>query len=225
VLFVGPFEGRVARWWRPPRPHGLTAAGLATVAGELSRGVPDAPDPRVATAVAGLVGALATGAPPTGWVARLLGRGPGLTPLGDDVLAGALVTLGALGEPGFARLGAAVRELAPGRTTAVSVALLCHAARGECIPELDAVLTAARRGSPVAGAVDALLGVGGSSGTGLARGVLAALAVADRVTPAGSDRVTPAVADRATPAGSDRATPAGSDRVTLAGSDRAVPVP
>jgi len=105
---------------------------------------------------------------PTSLVDALVGRGPGLTPLGDDLLAGALVALRALGSPRAEPLAAAVTELAP-RTTVVSAALLRHAARGECVPELAAVL------APDPGAVDGLLGVGHSSGTGLAAGVLAAL--------------------------------------------------
>jgi hypothetical protein len=120
------------------------------------------------TALAGIVDALASGAPLASHVLRLLGRGPGLTPLGDDVLAGLLVTLVALGAPASHRLAATVGAHAPARTTFVSAALLHHAARGECVPELAAVLDG--------GGVDALLRVGHASGAGLLRGVHAALA-------------------------------------------------
>jgi Protein of unknown function (DUF2877) len=161
-LVLGDFVGRLGRWWRPHRPRGLTAAGLRSVCVELAARVPEKLDPDAAAALEGL----AAGGPPS----RLLGLGPGLTPLGDDVLAGLLVTLGALGAPRFAPLGATVRALAPERTTFVSAALLRHAARGECVPQLAALLT----GAPRAGAVDALLGVGHTSGAGLAIGVLAA---------------------------------------------------
>jgi hypothetical protein len=176
ALTLASFEARVARWWRPPRPRGLLAEQLRAVARELRQRLPAPPDADADAAVNGLVRALATGASPTGDVMRLLGSGPGLTPLGDDVLAGALVTLAALGSPAFVGLGAAVRTLAPARTTFVSAALLHHAARGECVPQLHALLTAGRRGCPVAGAVDALLDIGDTSGTGLGHGVLAALA-------------------------------------------------
>ena len=138
-LWLPGFQGRVARWWRPPRPRRVGAV--------LSM------EPFTA--------------PPLD-VGALLGRGPGLTPFGDDVLAGALVTLGALGAPAFERLGAQVRALAPARTTFVSAALLHHAARGECVPELHAFLTGT-------GTLDALLAVGHTSGVGLALGVLAVL--------------------------------------------------
>jgi hypothetical protein len=140
------------------------------VAVELAPRVPEKLDPEAAAALDDLARALVTGAPLAGHVLRLLGRGPGLTPLGDDMLAGVLVTLGALGAPAFGRLGAAVRALAPGRTTLVSAALLRHAVRGECVPELAALLT----GDPGGAAGTALLRVGATSGTGLAAGVLAA---------------------------------------------------
>jgi hypothetical protein len=166
ALVLGPFTGRVARWWRPPRPCGLTADRLPAVAVQLAFRVPVKLDPAAEAVREDLIRGLATGGPLTGPVRRLLGRGPGLTPFGDDVLAGALVTLGALGDPGFARLGAVVDALAPARTTFVSAALLRHAARGECVPELAAVLDG---GSP-----GVLLRVGHTSGAGLALGALTA---------------------------------------------------
>lgn len=164
TLVLGSFTGRVARWWRPPRPRGLTATGLRAVAVQLASRVPVKLDPAAEAAREDLARGLATGGPLARAVRRLLGAGPGLTPLGDDVLAGALVTLGALGDPGFGRLGAEVDALAPARTTFVSATLLRHAARGECLPELATVLTG--------GPPDALLRVGHTSGAGLALGVL-----------------------------------------------------
>jgi hypothetical protein len=155
TVTVGSFAATVGRWWRPPRPRGVTAAARAA----LQSRVPafDAPlDPET-----------------------LIGRGPGLTPLGDDILSGALVTYAALGSPAFGPLAARVRRHTPGRTTFVSEALLHHAIRGECIPELHALLTA---GDPDP-ALDALLAVGDTSGTGLAQGALAAL-VSEEAVPA-----------------------------------------
>src|SRR5260370_13795935 len=67
----------------------------------------------------------------------LVGSGPGLTPSGDDVLAGFLVGAAAFGLD-VAALREAVADLAPGRTTALSAALLWHAVRGECIDEVAA---------------------------------------------------------------------------------------
>lgn len=159
-LTLGRMAYRPSRWWRPARPR--------TVAGRLSDTHPPPLDPGTSAAVARFTRALATDAPLAGPVAALLGRGPGLTPLGDDVLAGALVALMAAGSPAGPRLAAEVMTAAFRRTTFVSAALLWHAARGECIPELAALLT----GMP--GAAEALLRVGHTSGAGLAHGVRAA---------------------------------------------------
>src|SRR5262249_13546495 len=65
---------------------------------------------------------------PTQWT-DLLGRGPGLTPAGDDVLAGLLAGRAAYG-PDDRALADDICALAPSRTTALSAALLRHAARG-----------------------------------------------------------------------------------------------
>jgi hypothetical protein len=109
--------------------------------------------------------------------ARLLGRGPGLTPAGDDVLAGFLVGAVAFGVDA-AGLRDAIAVQAPAGTTALSAALLWHAARGECIDELAAlaaVLTGERSGPELAEHVIArLVSVGHSSGAALALGLLTA---------------------------------------------------
>jgi hypothetical protein len=174
VLLAGR-EYRVARWWSPPRfgpgGSGCGLVGLGAVLGErLSDPLPAAK----ATALADLIGllgaasrdmAVGRSAGLRAVVAGLLGWGPGLTPVADDVLAGMLVTLIAGGSAAARPLGAALADLAPDRTTFVSAALLHSAGRGECIPELAAVL----RDRP--GALDALLRVGHSSGPGLAWGV------------------------------------------------------
>jgi hypothetical protein len=110
-------------------------------------------------------------------VAGLVGRGSGLTPAGDDLLAGALAALRALA-PGSAeatRLAAAVRRWAPGRTTRLSVALLEAADQGAVIPEAAAVLRALVPPAPVdrlGEALDRLVGVGHTSGWHLAAGLV-----------------------------------------------------
>jgi hypothetical protein len=157
-LTLGGITYRPARWWRPARPR---------VTGRLPVPHPPPLDPGTSAAVTRFTRALATGAPLAGPVAALLGRGPGLTPLGDDVLAGALVALAATGAPAGPTLAAEVLRVAFRRTAFVSAALLWHAARGECVPELAALLT----GMP--GAAEALLRVGHTSGVGLAHGVRA----------------------------------------------------
>jgi hypothetical protein len=186
VLSVGATTFRAGRWWRPPRPRGLGATPPARLAGAvrwLTGRVADPLDAPGRAAVADLVEALAVGERPDPAVARLLGRGPGLTPTGDDVLAGALVTLTALGSPLAASLGAAVTAAAPDATTTVSAGLLRHAAAGECIPQLEELLSAIGHGTddPAAGALaraaGALLAVGHCSGAGLLHGVLVGVAI------------------------------------------------
>lgn len=208
VLTVGGLAFRVSRWWRPPRPHGLGTAPPARLAGAvrwLTGRVADPLDETGRDAVAELVGALTVGDRPDLAVARLLGRGAGLTPTGDDVLAGALVTLCALGAPAAGPLAAAVTDAAPDATTAVSAALLRHAARGECVPQLADLLEAIAVGGadPASGALPraagALLAVGHCSGAGLLHGVLVALAIAhrrlaQRIVPSSAGSLHPAAA-------------------------------
>jgi len=102
---------------------------------------------------------------------RLVGRGGGLTPAGDDVLAGFLVAAHAYGLP-----APAIRDLAMSgaRTTRLSAALLRYAARGESVPELRTFLTALGGGVDLVPATDELLRIGHSSGTSLAIGALVA---------------------------------------------------
>ncbi|MFG1920604.1 DUF2877 domain-containing protein [Cryptosporangium sp. NPDC048952] len=195
----------VARWWRASRPQvpllqiddrrrtigawvehtaptdasrtADTAAPLAPPADVLAAAA--ALEPGLAGGHLGVAAALGSGLAGgdlgTG-VRALLGRGEGLTPLGDDILAGILVTL-ADHEAGRVMGSMVAEELAsrPGATTAVSAALLTHATRGECIPELAAVLTDPL--DRLDSAVEALLRVGHSSGGGLLHGVRMGLKV------------------------------------------------
>jgi hypothetical protein len=140
LVTLDGFTARVARWWRPARPRFL---------GGVPTGLPDVEFPER--------------------IEECLGLGEGLTPFWDDVIAGALVTLNLTDPPRAQRLAEVVDALAPRRTTLVSAALLRHAGRGECVPELAALI----EGAP--GALPALLRVGHSSGAGLAAGVHAAL--------------------------------------------------
>jgi hypothetical protein len=178
---------RVSRWWRPPRVRPVVAdprrLGAALTA--LTELVADPLDAAGRAAAGPLVQALATGAPVRSAVARLLGRGPGLTPTGDDVLAAALVTLTAFAPRAAASLAVPVTQAAPAATTAVSAALLRHAARGECIPQLADLVDAIVDGRDAGGlarAAGALLVVGHCSGAGMVHGVILGLAVARRLT-------------------------------------------
>lgn len=107
-------------------------------------------------------------------VAALLGRGPGLTPSGDDVLAGFLLGARAIGRS-VPSVAAAVTELAGDATTALSAQLLGHAARGECVPEFAAVVDALCGRPAPRDATARLLAVGHTSGAALTAGLLSAV--------------------------------------------------
>jgi hypothetical protein len=155
---------RVSRWWPPPRPTGSAPP----------------PDPaRTAAAQRHIAAARAPGDPalrPTydGLRPRLLlGRGPGLTPSGDDVLAAALVTAHATADPRLPGWRAATRSaLAARPTTPVSHGILAAALDGWATPELAGFVDAVRGLGDLPAATDRLLAVGHSSGAALAHGVL-----------------------------------------------------
>ncbi len=97
-------------------------------------------------------------------VARMIGRGDGLTPLGDDVLCGWLALHRAAGVE-TPEVDAAVRAHLD-RTTLLSATLLDCAIHGEVIPEFAAWV--ADPGDPERAA--ALTSVGHTSGAGLLHG-------------------------------------------------------
>ena len=102
-------------------------------------------------------------------VASLAGRGEGLTPAGDDVLAGYAAWRAAEGRP------VPLAVLAAGRSSPIGLAYLRCAERGELPDAAAALLAGIRLGSP--GRVDAALpGLrrwGASSGAALAWGMAA----------------------------------------------------
>jgi hypothetical protein len=168
---AGPVVVRAVREWAPARARCGTVVASAVTA---LRGRLPAP------------GALGIDVEPVSRltdnpaqaVARLLGRGPGLTPAGDDVLAGFLVGARAFGLDAR-RVRAATAALAPARTTALSAALLWHAGRGECIDEVAAVVAALTDHQHAEPALGRLLAVGHTSGAALAVGLGAAAAAAN----------------------------------------------
>lgn len=113
----------------------------------------------------------------------VLGSGVGLTPSADDAVAGLLLTARALAATpaqalAAARLGQHVAEAARSRTNAVSAALLLHAGQGRGAGQLVAAVSALTQGWPdpeLADALGALVGVGHTSGTDTACGILATL--------------------------------------------------
>jgi hypothetical protein len=105
-------------------------------------------------------------------VAELVGRGDGLTPLGDDVLCGWLAGHRAAGVATSA-VDDAVRRALP-RTTTLSATLLACALVGEVADLAGDYLRALGTPSEAA-ARTALTGLGHSSGEGLAHGIDLAL--------------------------------------------------
>jgi len=103
---------------------------------------------------------------------HLLGRGEGLTPLGDDLLAGWLALHRAAGVP-TPEVDEVVRT-APARTTLLSATLLDCALHGEVLPEYAAWLRALGTDQEPA-RVRALHAVGATSGAGLHLGGTIAL--------------------------------------------------
>lgn len=102
----------------------------------------------------------------------LLGRGEGLTPLGDDVLAGWLAFHRAVRVP--TREVDEVVRTARARTTLLSATLLDCALHGEALPEFSAWLRALGTDEEPA-TVRALHAVGATSGAGLHLGGTLAL--------------------------------------------------
>ncbi|HEX4976500.1 MAG TPA: DUF2877 domain-containing protein [Nocardioides sp.] len=157
-----PTSIAVTRWWRPARPPRLAVPAPAVLE-RLPEPPYDVLDPLA-----------------------LVGRGEGLTPQGDDVLAAALVTARATGDPRLAGWCARTRlALATRRTTAVSRGLLHHALEGWATPELVDVLVAlgGADADTVDRAVQRLLAVGRTSGAALLDGV--ALTLTTRHLPTG----------------------------------------
>jgi hypothetical protein len=107
-------------------------------------------------------------------VTLLLGRGQGLTPSGDDALAGILLVAHAVG--GAEALAAVVRSRLAS-TTAVSAALLDAAADGYAAPDVVALVDAALTGddSTIARTLPAVLAIGHTSGADLVAGIAGAL--------------------------------------------------
>ena len=113
---------------------------------------------------------------------RLIGLGPGLTPAGDDVMAGTMAGLVLLGHPAADRFAAGVYALAAGRTTELSRALLRHAAAGRVSGEYAAVLQGLVGERPLGPAIAGLMATGSTSGRAMALGLSTAIDLVDRTT-------------------------------------------
>jgi len=106
-------------------------------------------------------------------VPALVGLGSGLTPLGDDVLAGWLAAMVAAGHPGRHAVADEVTRLAPTRTTLLSATLLACAMRGDVLPEYAALVGALGRDHLLE--LERLCAVGHTSGRGMLLGLSLAL--------------------------------------------------
>jgi hypothetical protein len=199
-LRIGDLQVRTSRWWDPRprlerRASGVVAATARTAAERVRATADPLPAPLHA-AFAAVREALArddhAGAA-TAAAERLIGAGPGLTPAGDDLLAGLLSGVATLGPAVVApagtlhRLGRAtdafgrvVVGAARDRTTALSAALLGHAARGELAAPAGGFLHALCGRGELDAATDRLLAVGSTSGRDLALGLLGAVELLER---------------------------------------------
>ena len=173
------FDGlavEVVRWWDPrPALPPLSAAALSAA----MRGLPsavshlDSRDLRRALSTASAVELCAA-------ASALLGRGPGLTPEGDDYLAGSLAatrTLGTgLGSVEALEMLEASRyhlaRCAQASTTTFSAGLIRCAVRGEVAAPAGAFLRALAGRGDVATTHRHLWSVGHSSGPALAAGIV-----------------------------------------------------
>ena len=184
---------RVAREWRPSRVR----SGLA-LPGETARellgheGV-------LAGLCADLTRAGLRGEPVDRQVGGLVGAGVGLTPSGDDALCGVLLALRAWGpqrrgiedgaadaraEPAVSVAVASVVDAVARnrhRTTSLSASLLTAAAAGFAVPQVSSLVEALSRSNSAAGrslvvtALEAVHGIGHSSGRDLVAGLAGAL--------------------------------------------------
>lgn len=106
----------------------------------------------------------------------VLGLGAGLTPAADDAVAGMLLLARAVDpSPVLDAVGAQIAAAAAVRSTAVSAALLHHAATGDAAPPVVAAVDAltAPGVTGVGAALTALLALGHTSGADTAAGMLA----------------------------------------------------
>ncbi len=178
VLQIGADVWVPTRWF-DPRPGNLTTAqpgplaAAARVLRELSPAEAGVDTDRARRAIVALVAGEARPA------CALLGEGPGLTPAGDDVVAGALAACVLIGPKAGLRAVPEILAHAHVATTSLSVALLSCAAAGQVVPEAARLLAALCGRGEVATALTRLRSVGSTSGTALAIGILAALQADD----------------------------------------------
>jgi hypothetical protein len=168
----------IGRWWdpRPILPE-ITPGSLGAAIADLPATVPDVESDGLRDALQGFKpNRLLAAARP------LIGKGSGLTPEGDDYLAGAIAGIRllsqALGhEPATSmldRVANPLADLADARTTTFSAALIQYALRGQVAAPAGSLLRALAGRGDVAPAHRVLSRVGHSSGPALAAGIVLA---------------------------------------------------
>jgi len=177
---------RVSRWWHPcPELPPTRPSQIRDLAQACAQLVPVLDDAGIGEALArrSLSELLRAGE-------GLLGKGPGLTPEGDDIIVGALASYRLLGRAtglaanGFlARVERSLVPTACRRTTRLSASLIGHALHGEVADALGRLLRAFTGRAELIPAVRALSALGHSSGPAMAFGaVRGAWAVSGRGT-------------------------------------------
>ncbi|HUW78172.1 MAG TPA: DUF2877 domain-containing protein [Candidatus Nanopelagicaceae bacterium] len=157
-LALGDRPIEISRWWQPPRVRESSASSSSS---RISK---------------------------TPNVELLLGSGIGLTPEGDDLLAGWLVMARAIGHPALTKVQQKVRLTAASRTTLFSARLLECASEGFGVAPLVAYVDALTSNSNTTQANrESLVRVGHSSGAALAKGVEMAFGIPQNGSPAVAD--------------------------------------
>ncbi|MCP3993907.1 MAG: DUF2877 domain-containing protein [bacterium] len=187
VMFEG-LSVAVGRWWDPrPVLAPITEAELASTIEGLPNDVPDIDSGPLAAALrARSAGGVLHSA------RALLGKGPGLTPEGDDFIAGALAATRLLAEAMrrertiamVAGISVPLARLAEVRTTAFSASLIQSALRGQVAEPAGSLLRAMTGRGDVAAAHLGLIRVGHTSGPALAAGMVLG---AQSLIPAGGE--------------------------------------
>lgn len=176
MIMVDGIAVTATRWWDPrPALPTFTSDTLTARLRGLPTGVPgiDTASLRLALEVGSAGGVLHS-------ARSLLGRGPGLTPEGDDVLAGTLAATRLLGEAlgrensvaMIAGVSPPLAELAALRTTAFSAALIEMAMQGQVVESAGVLLRALAGRGDVAAAHLGLIRLGHTSGPALAAGIV-----------------------------------------------------
>jgi hypothetical protein len=174
IIAVGQLTA-VARRWFDPRPV-LGSCQNDT----LERNLTELGNRVALPADAGLLEAFRSRQPQRmfGRAMKLLGIGEGLTPEGDDVIAGAVAShillAGAVGRrtEHLDAFTEPLNELSRTRTTSFSASLIRHASAGRVSAPFANLLKALTGGGSLEAATEELLAVGHSSGPALVGGIL-----------------------------------------------------